>query len=754
MLSKSGIVALTVVLLGSAVSPAVAGDYGFGKVVRLGPRDQLVANENLLVYTADTVAFKFILTSPGKQTLSKANLEASSHYKVSCDGSPVTGFKVIGHLVRIHHMGHVPKAYSPHYYRVQVYLKLPKAMQEGKRYTFTAARVAPREIKVAIRWSDTNVLSEAIKVNQIGYVPDSRIRLAYYGKWLGTAGALDKPITEFNLIDLKTGKTVFTGSAALRHKAGQKNEGAYKSDFSGENVYGLDFAAFRRPGAYCISIPSVGRSYSFRIGEDVMAEPLFTSIRALFHERCGIELKKQHTPWVRGKCKRHVGIAAYPEYGKMPGFKEIGEYIRKAKADGTIRYNEVKGGYHDAADYDRRPMHIKIGEMLCSVYDINPKAFIDRQFIIPESGNGIPDILDEAYFLLSYYLDTQWPDGGISAGSEAWEHPKNSGDNAWMTNTDNEITEYLQLPVSRLACFDFAASAAHLGRVMKKFPNGKAKAAKLIQAAVRAFDCGMKKFPPKKLGHEIMVAKAAAQLMHSTRDPRFARALGSLGLKKKKIDYLNNLPFAYAFCSAPADTPGLDKAFQRKVRNDAGAAVAWAIDAFTRKKGYLHFKHPWAPIVMGTHSTTQAWALVLAWKITGNRDFYDVLSASADVCLGANPMGQVQCSGLGQKHILHPEFLESMNDKLAAPLPGIWVYGPGRGTHWIWTKTVNSPGPKQIPALYRYIDINQCPPQTEFTVTESIAPAVMIFGALAPKNPKPRKGPLPNPNRSPDSPTL
>ncbi|MDP6543904.1 MAG: glycoside hydrolase family 9 protein [Phycisphaerae bacterium] len=745
MFLKSGIVSLGVVLLVGAMTHVVAGDHGFGKVVKLGPQDHLVANENLLVYTADTVAFKFILKSPRKETLSRANLADPSHYKISCNGSPVTGFKVIGHLVRIHHMGHVPKAYSPHYYRVQVYVKLPEGMQEGKRYTFTAAGIAPRETKVVIRWSDRNVLSEGIKVNQIGYVQDSRIRLAYFGKWLGTAGALDKAITGFNLIDLKTGKTVFTGKAFLRHKAGQKNEGAYKSDFSGENVYGLDFAAFSKPGAYCISIPSVGRSYSFRIGEDVMAEPLFTSIRALFHERCGIELTRRHTPWIRRKCKNHVRIAVYPEYGKMPGFKEIGKYIRNAKAAGTIKYKAVRGGYHDAADYDRRPMHIRIGEMLCSVYDINPRAFIDRQFVIPESGNGIPDILDEAYFGLSYYLDTQWPDGGISAGSEAWGHPENPGDNAWMTNTDNEITEYLQLPVSRSACFNFAASAAHLGRLLKKFPGGKTKSVRLIAAAVKAFDCGMKKFPPKNLKDELLAARAAAQLMHSTRDPRFAKALGSLGLKSKKIDYLNNLPFAYAFCSIPAEAPGLDKAFQQKVRKDAGGAISWATGAFTRKKGYLHYKNPWAPIVMGTHSTGQPWALVLAWKITGNRDFYDLLSASADVCLGANPMGQVQCSGLGQKHILHPEFLESMNDKLAEPLPGIWVYGPGRGTHWIWTKTVNSPGPKQIPALYRYIDIDQCPAQTEFTVTESIAPAVVIFGALAPKDPKPYRGPLPKP---------
>ncbi len=743
MSSKPAIIALGIVLLFGCGPDSAAGQYGFGRVVKLGPADRLVANENLLVYTADTVAFKFILKSPRRETLSKANLEDPSHYKVACNGSPVTGLKIIGHLVRIHHMGHAPRAYSPHYYRVQIYVKLPEPMRDGKTYAFEAAGIGPRRIRTVLKWSGRNVLSEAIKVNQIGYVSDSRIRLAYFGKWLGTAGALAGPISSFDLVDLQTGKTVFTGKPVLRHKSGQKNEGAYKSDFSGENVYGLDFAAFNRPGAYCISIPRVGRSYSFRIASDVMAEPLFTSIRALYHERCGVALKKRHTPWARPECKKHVKIVAYPEYGPMPGFKEIGAYIKKAKSDRTIKYKSVKGGYHDAADYDRRPMHIGIAQMLCAVWEINPDAFIDRQFSIPESGNGVPDILDEAYFGLSYYLQTQWPDGGVSSGSEAWEHPRGPSDNAWMTNTENEITEYLQLPVSQTACFEFAASAANLGRLLKKFPNGKARGGELVASAARAFDCGMKKFPPKKLDQEILVAKAAAGLMHAAGDPRFARAMNSLGLKGRKIDYLNNMMFAHVFCSVPVDTPGLDRAFQQKVRTDAGAAMTWAVKTFTRKKGYLHYKNPWAPIVMGSHSTGQAWSLALAWKVTGNRDFYDLLSASADVCLGANPMGQVQCSGLGQKHVLHPMFLESMNDKLADPLPGVWVYGPGRGRHWIWSKTTNSPGPKQIPDLYRYIDINQCPPQTEFTVTESIAPAVIIFGALAPNAPKPYKGPLP-----------
>ena len=137
--------------------------------------------------------------------------------------------------------------------------------------------------------------------------------------------------------------------------------------------------------------------------------------------------------------------------------------------------------------------------------------------------------------------------------------------------------------------------------------------------------------------------------------------------------------------------------------------------------------------------------MALMWKMTGERKYYDVLCASADSALGANPMGQVQCSGLGQRHVLHPEYLESMNDDLEEYLPGIWVYGPGRGKSWITGIYPPTPAVDRIPQLYSFYDIDQWPGQTEFTVSETITPAVVIFGALAPKNPRPYTGPLPEP---------
>jgi hypothetical protein len=150
---------------------------------------------------------------------------------------------------------------------------------------------------------------------------------------------------------------------------------------------------------------------------------------------------------------------------------------------------------------------------------------------------------------------------------------------------------------------------------------------------------------------------------------------------------------------------------------------------------------------MGTHSTGQLSQLVYAWKLTGDKALYDVLCASADVALGANPMGQVQCSGLGQKHVVHPEHLVSMNDKLVEYLPGIWTYGPGKLNPGYWLLKNNPPTPPagSFPPLYSHFDIDQWPGLSEFTVFETIAPGVLAFGVLAPENPKPYLGPLPRP---------
>ncbi len=728
--------------------------FGFGKVVKLGKKDKLVQNRFLRVYTSDIVGFVLQYTGPGNPFHSD-ELSKSTNFSVSEDGFILEGLDVLGFYMNIIDMGHDPIAYVPITFEAEVFVKLPKHMIEGKKYIFKSHNLLEKDIKASFIWSYKEVLSEAIKINQIGYLTKAKIRLAYFGKWLGTAGSLNFIPQSYEVIDLENGEVVYIGKPELRHSAGQKNEGAYKQDFSGENVYGLDLSYLEK-GVYCISIPRVGRSYSFQVADDVMAEPLFTSIRAFYHQRCGIELEKEYTFWTRPKCKKHVKLSLMPEYdfgyiSKFPDnlFEQINQFLLKKEENGNQEYRIVKGGYHDAGDYDRNPSHLRIANTFCTAYDINPKAFIDNQFIIPESGNGIPDILDETDFLLSFYLKNQWEDGGIPSGTESNKHPKNIFDNAWLTNTDNEINEYVILPVTQMSCYDFAAGAAHLGHILKIFPDEQQKSDTYISAAERAFECGMKNFPPKNLEEQLRAAHAATRLLAVTNKREYADVITSFeALMTQKKDFLNSevLWFISAYSSLPENTPGLDIEFQNLLKKKVSQTWNLVLNKFFLKQGYLHFKHPETPFTNGTGSVGQVDLIILAWLITGNNQLSDMIKVTADFCLGANPLGKVMCSGLGQNHIHHPLMLESMNDNIKKFVPGIWIYGPvGNKEHWIQKQYNSIPPFIETPPLYRFIDIDQCPMHTEFTVHENLCKAVLLFGILAPENPKPYTKPLPRP---------
>jgi hypothetical protein len=83
----------------------------------------------------------------------------------------------------------------------------------------------------------------------------------------------------------------------------------------------------------------------------------------------------------------------------------------------------VLGGWYDAADYDRNLRHYtNIFDMLYA-YELAPAKFSDNMLNIPESGNGIPDLLDEAEYGLDVWTRSMTADGGVSGRLETNSHP-------------------------------------------------------------------------------------------------------------------------------------------------------------------------------------------------------------------------------------------------------------------------------------------------------------------------------------------
>ena len=338
--------------------------------------------------------------------------------------------------------------------------------------------------------------SPLFKVNQVGYLPNSP-KFAYVGAWLGPglgAWKPKSPMAGWEIVDAGTGK-VALGSPVppvLRVPDGTTKEGV---PFTGEETYEMDFSCVTNEGTYFMRIPGVGRSADFKISAGAAEEAFRVHMLGLYQKRCGIAKVEPYTHWTSGACHTSVVRGSFPP--------DEGKYEPKARWFDIIRDNtdwkdgrriRVVGGWHDAADYDRRPMHLNIVNDLCAVYLMRPQNFRDGQLAIPENANGMPDVLDEAEWGLRHLLAVQQKDGGVGTWVETVAHP-----------TPGSLAEKDDMPyaVSRATRRSSLMYAAHAALLVRCHPSFREK---YLESAKRAWDFAMREAPQE----DIFVVKRTA----------------------------------------------------------------------------------------------------------------------------------------------------------------------------------------------------------------------------------------------------
>ena len=120
---------------------------------------------------------------------------------------------------------------------------------------------------------------------------------------------------------------------------------------------------------------------------------------------------------------------------------------------GTNDKIDVSGGWHDAGDYGRYivPAAKSVADLLYA-YDANPELYSDN-IGIPESGNGIPDILDEVRYELEWMKKMQRADGGVYHKVTCENFPG-------YVSPEAETAPLIVTPVSTTSTADFCASMA------------------------------------------------------------------------------------------------------------------------------------------------------------------------------------------------------------------------------------------------------------------------------------------------------
>ncbi len=317
-----------------------------------------------------------------------------------------------------------------------------------------------------------------ILIDQVGYVAESEKVVIFRGKEL--------PL-QFNIYSLEENELVYTGNvlkASYNEKTGEYNALGYFNELTTE-------------GSYYIRADILGESYSFTISDSIYEELFNEACKKFYINRCGIGISEAYAGEnAHSAC--HTAVAHLQE-------------------DGNTEL-DVTGGWHMDAVGDRDTnTGCMIVENFLLAYEMNKEAFTD-DIGIPESGNGIPDILDEVKYEVDWLLKMQDSKTGGEYGAAMTDNTK-GGD---LFSYPVVVT-----PVSMDATIKFAAMMARFSYFYHEYDEEFAT--ECLRAADKAWNCYISN---QDVSESSGAFKAAAQLYRATGNNAYNEVLQVFFAKK------------------------------------------------------------------------------------------------------------------------------------------------------------------------------------------------------------------------------
>lgn len=342
-----------------------------------------------------------------------------------------------------------------------IYLKLPFSMQQGITYTVTAKDEINSDKKsVNLTFDVFTEISEAVHINLVGFQPESPSKTVDVYHWMGDGS--ERSYTSFEnadvyIVNTKTGEKAKTGKLTLWKK---KAVEAQSYNLTGSTVWKSDFSSFKTPGTYRVAIDGIGSSQEFTIANDCYREPFRVSVLGFFYMRIGqdstggIQPVPRRPLWFPGKSPSSMKVyltTMHPYHDEWDSFSygdvwDRPEHWGSYKKSGNPLNQQAWGGHSDALDWDRHLGHVTIIYDMLLPYFLTGGILSDDDYKIAESGNGIPDILDEARNEVDFWLRLR--DG------KAYSHG--------LTNPDEDSAMY-QAGGTAISAWANALNAAMLG---------------------------------------------------------------------------------------------------------------------------------------------------------------------------------------------------------------------------------------------------------------------------------------------------
>jgi hypothetical protein len=235
-----------------------------------------------------------------------------------------------------------------------------------------------------------------IVVDQFGYLSAQQ-----------KVAVLRDPLSGFDSADAYTpGATLqvintSTNAVAASGAATAWNGGATDAS-SGDRAWSFDFSAVTTPGSYeILDVDRNVRSVRFDIGDNLYRPVLVQAVRTFFYQRAG-----------QAKVAPFAGAGWVDGASNLGPLQDANARRYNAAADASTE-RDLRGGWFDAGDcnkYTSWTAGYVIG--LLHAYSENPTVWTD-DFNIPESGNGVPDLLDEVKWGVDFLQRMQNPDGSV-----------------------------------------------------------------------------------------------------------------------------------------------------------------------------------------------------------------------------------------------------------------------------------------------------------------------------------------------------
>ncbi|HEY8934966.1 MAG TPA: glycoside hydrolase family 9 protein [Cyclobacteriaceae bacterium] len=557
-------------------------------------------------------------------------------------------------------------------------------------------------LSISIAAASGQQLTTTIRLNQIGFLPNA--------KKLAVINSSTAKSFEIRTPDLS--KVVFTGLLGSQAKWTSSNEYVKIADFSSFSSY----------GEFVIVVPELGYSTPFKITATVFEELSKGSIKAFYFNRASTALLAEN-----------AGI-----YARAAGHPDNAVVVLPSAAStnrpaGTILSTPY--GWYDAGDYNKYVVNSGISTFtLLSAYESSSAYYDTLTWNIPESSNGIPDILDEALWNIKWLMTMQDPDdGGV------YNKTTNANFDGFVMPDKATSTRYI-VAKGTAATLDFAAIMAMTARIYKNYApsiaaDALAKATLAWQWANSnpniAFNnpAASGNYPAITTGgygdgnFNDEFAWAAAELYVTTLDETYYKTL-NLASTTYDIPGWPNVQ-TLGLLSIVTNRKNLTSAADTTLAKSKLTSIIQSAKSWQQTSPY---RIPTNNFFWGSNSDVANTGMILmqVYKLTNDVAYFNAGLAALDYLMGRNATTYSFVTGYGSKTPKNIHHRPSGSDGIVEPIPGFIAGGPNP------QNTADDCGtsayPSTLPALC-YLDM-QCSYSTNEIAINWNAPLAFLSGAV------------------------